>query len=111
MPHRILNFNFPNHSPIIQLNCQCVPDGPLLRVVVVDAVGRLFDAGDFGAEGVDAGVGGLGIGAKRIGEGREGQKEEIIGGRMAHLLRFAGQFAEDEGVGHHVVDVMAKTGI
>ena len=61
--NRVLNLDLVEDSAIVQFDEEGVADGALFGVVVFSAVFGLFDAVDLGAERVDAGIGGGGVGA------------------------------------------------
>ena len=48
---------FFEHGAIVEIDMESVGDGALVGVVVVGCEARLFDAVDFGAEGIDARIG------------------------------------------------------
>lgn len=67
----VLDLDFVEDGAVVELDEEGVADGALLRVVVVDAESLVFDAEDLGAEGVDARVGGGGVGAGRCVNGKD----------------------------------------
>ena len=48
---------FFQHGAVVELDAKRIGDRALFGVVIVGGEARLFDAFDFGAEGVDAGIG------------------------------------------------------
>lgn len=82
--NRVLDLNFIEHSPVVQFNGECVGDGPLRGLMIIDAVCLLLDTGDLSAKSIDTGISGSSIG-----------------------VRVRRKLAEDEWVSNHVVDIVA----
>jgi len=69
----VFNLNLIKHSPIIQLDEQCIADRALFWVVVLNAEAVVLDAVDLGTECIDACVSGRLVpaeGAKQLVSGR-----------------------------------------
>lgn len=85
--NRVLDFNFVKNSSIVKLNEEGVADGSLGGVVILDAETLLLDAVNLGTEFINSWVRSRGI-----------------------SVAFRGQFAEDQGIGNHVVNSMVAIG-
>jgi len=56
MSNGILNFNFIQNRPIVQLNQECIADGTLGRVMVFHTKAFLFYTVDLSTEGINTWV-------------------------------------------------------
>ena len=79
----VLNLNFVEDCAVVELDKESVSDRALLRVVIVNAESRIFNAVNLGAESVNARV-----------------------RRRFVRVALGSQFSKDERVGNHVVNRM-----
>lgn len=100
MANGILDGNLIQHSTIFQGDCDCITNRSFRGFVVIHAICLLFLAVDFGPELVDTRVGSGGIRTANMSE-EEGRA------RLDNVLGLAREFAEDERIRDHIVNVMA----
>lgn len=65
MANGVLNLNLIKDGAIVEFNKESVANGAPLRIMILHAEAAVFNAVDLSTEGVNARIGGGGIGAKK----------------------------------------------